>query len=205
MTLHALFHLYHVIYRLPTRNSTTRPTYVKGTMSPVPQDQPLAPWTELRETLLGSFTARARGLFASDFALFDPEGREVGRLRVHGPEGAELEAGSLAARIERSAPRRYTMLAGGTRVLSAETADSPDAMRIRRAERVYDADLSLLRNAAEALSPAGDSSGRVVGGLTNTRYEITFDAEDEGSLPVAVFLLYRLVALRRGAYRAGGG
>jgi hypothetical protein len=96
--------------------------------------------------------------------------------------------------------------AGGTQVLSAETAGSPDATtRIRCAERVYDANLALLRNTAVALSPAGVSAGRVAGGLTNRRYEVTFDAEDEGALPVAVFLLYRLVALRRGAYVTGAG
>ncbi len=174
-------------------------------MSPVPEDQTLAPWTELREALQGSFTARARGFFASDFALLDPDGLEVGRLRVHGPEGAQLEAGSLAVEIERTAPHRYAMLAGATQILSGESADSPDAIRIRYAERAYEANLSLLRNTAEALSPAGGSAARVTGGLTNRRYEVTFDAEDERSLPVAVFLLYRLVALRRGAYRAGGG
>lgn len=174
-------------------------------MSPVPEDQTLAPWKGLQEALAGSFTARARGLLASDFALLDQRSREVGRLRVHGPEGAELEAGNLAARIERTAPRRYAMLAGGARVLSVETAGSPDAMRIRRAERVYEASLALLRNTAEARSFMEDSAARVTGGLTNRRYEVAFDAEDEGSLPVAVFLLYRLVALRRGAYRTGAG
>jgi hypothetical protein len=171
----------------------------------MPEDQTLAPWTGLRETLPGSFTAHARGLFGSDFALLDPQDREVGVLRVYGPEGAELEAGNLVVRIERTAPHCYAMLAGAALVLSAEPAVSPEAMRIRRAERVYEASLALLRNTAEALSPTGDSAGRVAGGLTNRRYEVVFDTEDEGSLPVAVFLLYRLVALRREAYRAGGG
>jgi hypothetical protein len=174
-------------------------------MSPVPEDQTLVPWAELREALPGSFTARARGPFASNFAFLDPQGREVGRLRLYGPEGAVLEAGSLVVRIERTAPRRYAMLDGGTQILSAKTADSPDAMRIRYAERLYEADLALLCNTAETHSPAGGRAARVTGGLTNRRYEVTFDAEDAGSLPVAIFLLYRLVALRRGAYRAGGG
>ncbi len=174
-------------------------------MSPVPEDQTLAPWTELRETLAGSFTARARGLLASDFALLDRGGREIGRLKIYGPEGADLEAGELRARIERAPPRRYAMQAGGTQVLSAETAASPAAMRIRRAERVYEANLALLRNTAEARLPTGDSAARVAGGLTNRRYEVAFDADDEGALPVAVFLLYRLVALRRGAYLTGAG
>lgn len=175
-------------------------------MSPMPEDQTLAPWKGLREGLAGSFSARARGLLATDFALLDQRGREIGRLKVLGSHGAEIEAGDLRARIERTAPRRYAMLTGGTRILSAEAAaGSPDAARIRRAERVYEASLALLRNTAEALSPAGERAARVAGGLTNRRYEIAFDADDAGSLPVAVFLLYRLVALRRGAYRAGGG
>lgn len=174
-------------------------------MSPIPEDHTLAPWTELGETLAGSFTARARGLLASDFALLDRGERELGRLKIHGPEGADLEAGGFVARIERTAPRRYAMQAGGTQVLSAEAAGSPDAMGIRCAERVYEANLALLRNTAEALSPGGDSAARVAGGLTNRRYEAAFDAEDAGTLPVAVFLLYRLVALRRGAYVTGVG
>ncbi len=174
-------------------------------MSPVPEDQTLAPWKGLQETLAGSFVARARGLLATDFALMDPESREIGRLRIYGPEGAALEAGELEARIEHTAPRRYAMLAGGARILSAETAGSPDAMQIRRAEHVYEARLTLLRNTAEAFSPAGERAARVAGGLTNRRYEAAFDADDAGSLPVAVFLLYRLVALRRGAYRVGAG
>ena len=175
-------------------------------MSPVPEDQTLAPWKGLQEALAGSFSARARGLFAADLALLDPNGREIGRLKVHGPEGAELEAGELRARIERTAPRSYVMLAGGARVLSVETAaGSPGATHIRRAERVYEVRLALLRNTAEALSPAGERAARVVGGLTNRRYEVAFDADDAGTLPVAVFLLYHLVVLRRGAYRVGGG
>ncbi|MDQ4128041.1 MAG: hypothetical protein M3151_08875 [Actinomycetota bacterium] len=175
-------------------------------MSPVPEDQTLAPWRGLSESLAGSFSARALGLLAADFVLLDQEeGREIGRLRVYGSEGAELVAGDLRASIERTAPLRYAMLAGGARVLSAETAGAPGALRIRRAEHVYETRLTLLRNTAEALSPAGERAARVAGGLTNRRYEVAFDAHDAGSLPVAVFLLYRLVALRRGAYRAESG
>ena len=174
-------------------------------MSPVPEDQTLAPWKGLMENLAGSFSARARGLLATDFALLDQGGREIGHLRVLGPQGAELEAGDLRAWIERTAPLRYAMLSGGAPVLSAEAAaGSPGAPLIGCAGRVYEASLALLRNTAEAQSPAGARAARVAGGLTNRRYEVAFDAEDVGSLPVAVFLLYRLVALRRGAYRAGG-
>jgi hypothetical protein len=169
----------------------------------MPEDPTLASWRELRETLAGSFAARARGLFASEFSLLDGEGREVGSLRLHGPEGAELKAGKLSVRVERTAPGRYAMLDGAAEVLSAEDAGSPDAVEITCAGRPYEARLSLLRNTADAHPAPGESAARITGGLTNLRYDAALDAEDAGALPVAVFLLYRLAALRRGAYRAG--
>ena len=167
-------------------------------VSHVPEDA--TPWSELKKDLAGSFAARARGLLGSDFTLLDHEGRRVGRLRVRGPEGADFEAGGLEAGIERTAPRRYALSAGGARVLSAEIGASPEAAEIESAGRLYEARLSLLRNTAEA-----GRAARVTGGLTNRRYEVAFDPEDDGSLPVTVFLLYRLVALRRGAYLTGTG
>lgn len=172
-------------------------------MSPVPEDPTPAPWRELGEALAGSFAARARGLLASDFAIIDLGEREVARLSVDGREGARLEAGNLGVKIERSTPGRYSMLAGGTEVLSAESAGSPETMRIRCGGRPYEARLSILRNTAEADGAAVSPAARIAGGLTNRRYEAVFDAEDGCSLPVAFFLLFHLVALRRGAYRAG--
>ena len=169
-------------------------------MSDVTGDPTLAPWMELGDTLAGSFAARARGPLGSEFVLLDRGGRQVGRLRVRGPEGAEFEAGGLRAGIERKAPHSYAMLAGGARVLSAEGGSQADAARIESAGRPYEARLSLLRNTAEA-----GRAARVKGGLTNRRYEVAFDPQDAASLPVAVFLLYRLVALRRGAYLTGAG
>jgi hypothetical protein len=58
-----------------------------------------------------------------------------------------------------------------------------------------------LHNKAEA-APSGEEAAKVhvTGGLTNRNYEAIFDAEAEGSLPVAIFLLYLVVTLRRGAY-----
>lgn len=172
-------------------------------MSPAPEDP--TPWGELREALAGSFAARARGLLGSDFAILDRGGRRIGRLRVRGQEGAQLEAGNLKAEIERATPGRYTMLAGGSEVLCAESAGSPATMIIRCERDPYEASLALLRNTAEASRNAGETAASITGGLTNRRYEAVFDAEDELSLPVAVFLLFRLVALRRGAYRAREG
>ena len=57
------------------------------------QDPTLAPWIALRERLTGYFAARARGILALEYVLSSRSGEEFGRLRVHGPEGAELEIG----------------------------------------------------------------------------------------------------------------
>jgi hypothetical protein len=176
-------------------------------MTSAPQDPTLAPWKRLREDLAGYFAARARGLLAPELVLARRDGEGFGRLRAHGPEGAELEAGDVRATIEDAGPPRHRMLAGGAEILLAETAGSANAVEVRCGGRVYEVRLDLLHNAAVARSPGGLESARVAGGLTNRSYEATFDAGDEGSLPVAAFLLYRLVALRRRAFltSAGGG
>jgi hypothetical protein len=176
-----------------------------GTMTPAPQDT--TPWEHLGERLAGSFAARARGLLAPELLLSSSSGEEFGRLRVPGPEGAELEAVDVRASIESAAPSRHRMLAGDAEVLVAETAGAADASEVRCGDRLYQVRLGLLRNIAVARSPGGAEAARVAGGLTNRSYEASFDARDEGSLPVVVFVLYRLVALRRRAFLtdAGGG
>jgi len=169
-------------------------------MSPMQEDPTLAPWKRLGKTLAGSFAARARGLLATDFAIFGREGEEIGRLRIDGTEGAELEAGDLKARIERSEHTGYTMLSNGATILAAEPAGALITPEIRCVGRPYKGRLSLLRNTAEA-GPAGDeATARITGGLTNRNYEAVFDAGNEGSLPVAFFLLFLTVTLRRRAY-----
>ncbi len=172
-------------------------------MSPMHEDP--TPWRRLGETLEGSFAARARGLLAPDFAILGREGEKIGRLEIHGAEGAELEAGYLQARIERSALSGYTMLTDGAEILTAEGLGAWSAPEIKCLDRLYQGRLSLLRNTAEA-GPAGERvTVRISGGLTNRNYEAVFDAGDEGSLPVAFFLLYLIVTLRRGAYLTGKG
>jgi hypothetical protein len=166
------------------------------------QDPTLAAWKELGERLAGYFAARARGLFALEYVLSSRSGERFGRLRVHGPEGAELEVGSTRAEIERTARSRYRMLTGGAQTLVAEPARST-ALEIRCENRVYEARINLLRNTAVARSSGGREAARIVGGLTNLSYETDFDAADEGSLPVAVFLLYHTAALRRRAFLVG--
>jgi hypothetical protein len=161
-------------------------------------------WGQLGERLAGYFAAGARGLTGSELVLSSRAGKEFGRLRVDGPEGARFEAGDVRATVERLASSRYRMLACGSEVL-AETAGSADAPEVRCGDRVYEARLGLVRNAAVAHSPGGSEAARVAGGFTNRSYEVFFDAEDEGSLPLAVFLLYRIVALRRRAFLTGAG
>ena len=158
------------------------------------------PWRRLGETLEGYFAARARGLLAPDFAFLAREGEEIGRLEIHGAEGAELGAGDLEARIERSALSGYTMFTDGAEILTAEPRGAWNAPEIKCLDSLYLGRLSLLRNTARA-GPGGErATVRVTGALTNRTYEAVFDAGDEGSLPVAFFLLYLTVALRRKAY-----
>jgi hypothetical protein len=92
------------------------------------------------------------------------------------------------------------MLTDGAEILAAEPLGVWNAPEIKCLDRLNQGRLSLLRNAAEA-APAGErATVRLTGGLTNRNYKAVFDADDEGSLPVAFFLLYLTVALRRDAY-----
>jgi hypothetical protein len=168
------------------------------------QDPTLAPWMELRERLAGHFAAR--GLLTPEYILSSRTGEGFGRLRVHGPEGAELETESTRAEIERTARSRYRMLTGGAQTLVAEpAAGSAYALEVRCENRAYEARLNLLRNTAVARSPGRGEAARISGGLTNRSYEAVFDAADGGSLPVAVFLLYYTIALRRRVFLAREG
>ena len=135
--------------------------------------------------------------------MLNRSGGEFGSLRIHGPTGAELEAENLQAAIERAPHRRYRMLSGDEETLVAEPLESADILQIRCGTRRYESHLSLLRNTAVARSSQGGEAARVTGGLTNRAYEAVFDAEDEGSLPVAIFLLYYTIALRSRAYSTG--
>lgn len=173
-----------------------------GTMTPTPQDPALIPWSHLRERLDGYFAARARGLLAPELVLSSRAGEEFGRLLIE--DGARLEAGDLRATIERGASPRYRMLAGDAEVL-AEVSGSAEASEVTCGDRRYEVRLGVLRNTAVASSPESPEAARVAGGLTNRSYQVSFDARDEGSLPLAVFLLYRIVALRRRAFLTDAG
>ena len=160
------------------------------------------PWRHLDEILEGRFTARARGLLDSEFVLLDREGARIGRLEIHGPAGADLRAGNVDARIVRIGGSGYAMLSSGEEILTS-TGD-PTSPGITSHDHPYETSLSLLRNKAEAGPAHKPTTVRINGGLTNRNYEATFDPADENSLPVALFLLYRLVSLRRRAYVTGG-
>jgi hypothetical protein len=170
-----------------------------------PQNPTPARWRSIQEQLAGYLAARARGFLASEFVLSSRDGEELGRLRVHGPQGADLEAGEVRATIERGAGSRYRMLGGDGRVILEETAGSGDASEVRCGDRVYEVRLALLRNVAVARSSGGGEAARVAGGLTNRSYDAFFDAGEEGALPLAVFLLYRIIALRRRAFLTDAG
>jgi hypothetical protein len=170
-------------------------------MRPTPENPTLASWRELGERLAGYFAAHSRGLLSSEFALSGRSGEAFGRLRVHGLGGAQLEVGSTRAEIKRTA--RYRMLTRGVQTLVADPVRGTSALEVRCGSRTYGARLDLMRNTAVALSPSKKEAAHINGGLTNRSYEAVFDAEDEGSLPVAVFLLYHTVALRRRVFLAG--
>ena len=168
-------------------------------MGPMPRDP--EPWRKLRETLEGRFTARARGLLASEFVLLDREGAHIGKLDLHGRAGADLTAGDVEARIERVGLYDHAMLSSGEEILTS-TGD-PTSPGITSHNHPYETSLSLLRNKAEAGPNERSTSIRIKGGLTNRTYEASFDPGDENALPVALFLLYHLISQRSKAYRAG--
>ncbi len=158
---------------------------------------------DLRQTLGGYFTAHARGLLATKFALLTSEGEEFGRLYLSVSSGAEFTYGSSVAAFEASG-RRYRMIADGEEVLVAGPKErSIDELEIFCGGRTYEARVSLLRNLALAhQAPGGERTARLSGGLTGRSYEAIFANDDGCALPVALFLLRHVAANRRRVYRA---
>ena len=158
----------------------------------------------LQQSLGGSFTARARGLLATELTLLDAEGREFGRLRLRGLSVAEFESGYYAAILEKSGGS-YRMVADGEEVLTAAPKDrSIDELGISCGGRTYEMRASFFRNLAIAsYQKGGGRAVRVSGGLMGRSYEALFATEDGCALPVAVFLLWHLATNRRRAYRRG--
>ncbi len=178
-------------------------------MSPAPRTTPsLAPWELLQRDLAGRFRARARGLLGAEFSLFGPEGgEEFGRLRMRGALGATFRAGGAETEIERGGPfaARYRMSTGGAPVLLASPAGPDGGLRVFCGGKTYEARWSVLRNTATAhllseFAGSSDEMVRLEGGLAGRSYEASLPEEDGGALAVAVFMLYRSVALRRQAF-----
>ena len=170
-------------------------------MTLVQRDYDPAPWRRLGETLTGYLAARALGLLASDFVLLDREGVEFGHLEIRGPGGAEFGANGLEARIERIAPASYRMLSSDNEILtSTGVTTTPE---IRCLGTPYQTSLSLFRNTVDAWPANREAKVRIKGGLTNRNYEAYFETGEASPLPVALFFLFRLVTLRRNAYRTG--
>ena len=161
-------------------------------------------WYDLQHNLGGSFTARARGLLATKFALLDSEGTEFGQLQLRGLSTAEFEAGNHAATLTRT-EGSYRMVVEGEEMLTAvPKGRSIDELEISCGGRTYEARVSFFRNLAVASSVRGDGRAvRVSGGLLGRSYQLLFVPDDECALPVAVFLLWHVATNRRRAYRVG--
>lgn len=158
---------------------------------------------DLRRNLGGSFTARARGLLATEFALLGPNSEEFGRLRLTGVSGAEFRSESYAAAFEASG-RRYRMVADGEEVLTGgPKARAIDELEISCGSQTYEVWVSFFRNLAVASYPGGERAVRLSGGLMGRSYETLFAVEDRCAFPIAIFLLWHIAANRRRAYRAG--
>ena len=174
---------------------------------------PAAAWDGLARSLGASFGARARGLLGSRFSLLNGDGEEWGRLRMLGPYAAEVHAAGTTSGIERIGEfgARYRMRTDGAPFLIAGPERPKEALRVFCGGKAYEAETSLLRNTSTARrlatgaptkggnDPAGDGVS-LSGGITGRSYLAAFPDGDGGALAVAVFLLYRNVAIRRMAF-----
>jgi len=161
-------------------------------------------WYDLQQSLGGSFSARARGLLTTKFALLDSEGKEFGQLQLRGLSIAEFASGGRAATLTRTG-ESYRMVAEGEEVLTAAPkGQSVDELEISCGGRTYEARISFFRNVAVAsYQRGGGRSVHVSGGLVGRSYQVLFAPDDECALSVAVFLLWHIAANRRRAYRMG--
>jgi hypothetical protein len=161
-------------------------------------------WYALHQSLEGSFTARARGLLTSKFALLDSAGKNFGQLRLRGLSIAEFESGGHTAALTQT-ERSYRMVAEGEEVLTAAPkGQSIDELEVSCGDRTYEAQVGFFRNVAVA--SYGRGGGRAVlvsGGLVRRSYQVHFAPDDECALPAALFLLWHVAANRRRAYRMG--
>ena len=173
---------------------------------------PAASWDGLARSLGASFGARARGLLGSRFSLLNGDGEEWGTLRMLGPYAAEIHAAGTTSEIERIGEfgARYRLRTDGVPFLLAGPERPKEALRVFCAGKSYEAETSLLRNTSTAqrlttgVPRDGDNSATdrvsLSGGVAGRSYLAAFPEGDGSALAVAVFLLYRNVAIRRMAF-----
>lgn len=196
------------MYPQDRRNSTGDTAYMLDGMRSTRNHLTLEAWSRLQAGLGGSFTARRRGLrrvFTGQLTLFSGDGLEFGRLEPGGLRGARLEAGGLGAEIRRSRDtgNGYNMSGGGAGLLRADVGPGDASPALYGAGEAYDTRVNLLRNSA-TVRLGGREVVRVEGGFTGLYYRVVLPAGEEPlALPVALFLLYYVPALRNRAYRAG--
>lgn len=173
----------------------------------------LAAWDVLaREPSLraGRFEARARGPLAGEFVL-SAGGEDLGRLRMQGVVGAGFAADGLPETVLQRQGlygARYRVTTGSAQVLIAGPERPAEPLRLLCGGRAYGVEANPLRTRAVArpLAVGGGTDGGeegtvgLNGGVVGRRYEARFAPGDGVALAVAVFLLYRTVALRRQAY-----
>lgn len=158
-------------------------------------------WQDLQSVSAGTFSACASGIARPHLTLMNHGGKEFGRLRIHGPDGAQLEAGPVEAeikRVERAGKASYRMVSGGEEILLANAAPAETINIVTYEGIAYQVRIGLFRNFAEATSLHGRTA-RVEGGFLSRRYEVKL-GEDDCALPVAIFLLYHLFVARSRAY-----
>ena len=169
---------------------------------------PLKAWDALARTLDGPLHARALGLLGSSFALLDDGGKEWGRLAMLGSYAAEVHVGGDESEIERTGEfgERYRMRTNGAPLLIAGPEKPKEGLRIFCGGKAYEAETNILRNTSVARRLIGDESDptadevRLAGSIAGRSYRASFPAADGSALAVAIFLLYRNVAIRRTAF-----
>ena len=176
-------------------------------MDGAPRNSPaIKAWDALARILDGSLRARALGLLGSSFALLDKGGNEWGRLMMLGSYAAEVHVGEDESEIERTGEfgSRYRMRTNGAPLLIAGPEKPKEGLRIFCGGKAYEAETNVLRNSSLARcltrdGPAADEV-RLNGGIAGRNYQAAFPAADGSALAVAIFLLYRNVAIRRTAF-----
>lgn len=158
----------------------------------------------LRQKLAGSFTARSGSLLTSEFILLTLGGEEFGTLRLGGLGDAQFQAEGFVAAFEASGRCHCAAMDSRKMLAAYPKGYSTHKLEIFCGDQTYEAQISPFRNLALASQPSGETTAHLSGGLTGRSYEALFATEDSCALPVAVFLLWRIVATRRHGYRAGG-